>query len=153
RERFQMHLGKSLLESTQEVGEVGECQVRVESSHNVKFRNSLRVTERGMVIGFIQRHRVAIFAWLTGKTAELTVHHAHVGRVQISVDVEIANAAIPLFACPIGQATYRIEVRRGVKRNSFLKTEPLSGKNLVSYRRHLRTHQSVFHEKALLESD
>src|SRR5262245_48325374 len=78
RKRFQMHLGKSLLEAAQQVNEIGECQVRVESSYDVKFRNGLRVTERGMVISFIQRHRIAIFARFSREAAELAVHDAHV---------------------------------------------------------------------------
>src|SRR5213593_2293913 len=44
-----------------------------------------------------------------------------------------------------------MEVRSRVKRDAFLETESLPRKDLISYRRHLRTHQSVIHQDSLLD--
>src|SRR4051812_38916077 len=58
RERFQMDLRETLLQSADQVEEILEWQVRVQTPYDMKFRHRLGIAGCRGLKGFFERHRV-----------------------------------------------------------------------------------------------
>ena len=146
-EGLEMDLGETLLQATQQVGVVGEGEVGVQAAHDVKLGHRVAVPHGGVMIGLLQGHGVAALAGLAGETAELAVHHADIGGIQVPVDVEITDVPVPFLPDPIGQSPHGMQVRSPIESDSLLEGQSLPGEHLVADPCKLGTHPtSIQHE-------
>src|ERR1700758_352789 len=63
---------------------------------------------------------------------EFAMRHANVGRIDVPVDVEVADVAVALFADVVRQPAKGQQIGRAVKRDAVFEAEPFAGQNLGS---------------------
>ncbi len=102
----------------------------MQSADDVEFRDRLGPTFRRRAEDFFQRHGVgAVSARLAPESAQLATGHADVGGIDVTVDVEIGEVPVPLFADVVRQMADGKKVVRVKKRDALFKRQPLTGKD------------------------
>ena len=107
----------------------------MQAADDVKLRDRLAPAFRRRAENFIQSHRIsAVSAGLPPESAQLATGHADVGGIDVTVDVEIGEVPVPLFADVVRQMADGQKVVRVVKGDTVLKRQSLAGKNFLSNR-------------------
>src|ERR1700682_4258918 len=89
----------------------------------------------GALVDLVKRERVrAGGIRVAAKSAEPAVRDAHVGGVDVAVDVEIAGVTVTLFTHIIREPADGQQVRRSVEHNPIVEAQPLTGQNFVGDR-------------------
>ena len=79
----------------------------MQAADDVELGDCFRVAGRGGLPRFFERHGVAgRIALLASERAELAGGHAHVGGIDVPVDVEVGHVAVHALANMIGQPSY-----------------------------------------------
>src|ERR1039458_2119986 len=98
-----MHLGKALLESGAEIEEILKRKVGMQSANDVELRDGLAVSGGSSFESLIERHGVgAGRIFLAAKGAEAASGDAHVGGIDVSIDVEIRLVPMHTLADVVG---------------------------------------------------
>ena len=103
-ESLQVHLRKALFQAPQHFAKPIERKLRVQAPHDVKFRHGLAPARACHVENFIERHRVRlrIFRFFPER-AKPAARHAHIGGIDVAIDVEIGGVTALAFADDVGQ--------------------------------------------------
>jgi hypothetical protein len=128
RKRFQVHLREALLQAADQVEVIFERQVGMKSADDVKLRGALGNTLRRPLINFIER--ICVRAWRirrAAKRAQLAVRHADVRRIDVPVDVEVADVAVLFFADVVRQPAHRQQVVRLIEREAVFGGQAFAG--------------------------
>ena len=90
-----------------QVFKIFQRQIRMQAADNVKLCHGFRQALSSGGEGFFQRHGVgAGRVFLAAKRAQPARGHAHVGRIDVPVHVEVRDIAVHLFADIVGQPAY-----------------------------------------------
>src|SRR5215468_3751021 len=131
-----MDLRKTLFESSNQIEEILEGQIRMQPADYMELRDGLRVAGSRRLICFFQRHSVS--AWrilLPTDGAQTASRHANIRGIDVAIHVEIRHIAVHPLTHMVGQPAQRQNVCRAVERNRFVKIQSLAGKNLLRNRR------------------
>ena len=116
--------GKRALSARQEVEIPGVGERRVEAADDVELRDAVVPAGRGLRDGFLDRHRVAaVHAGLPRPGAERAVDPAEVRRVQVAVDVVVADVPVLLLADEVRERADAEDVGRREERDAVLERE------------------------------
>ena len=111
RERFEMYAGTALLQAANHFQKIFERQIGMQSANNVEFGCAFANALLGALINFFEG--VSVGARRVGVAAErtqLAMRHADVGRIDVTVDVEIGDVAVLFFADVVGEPADREQV-------------------------------------------
>ena len=110
-------LGKRCLRPRIEIEEKLKRQIGVQAADNVKLRDGFGIAGRGGFPCFFESHGVAGgVAFFAAEGAELAGGDAHVGGVDVAIDVEVGHVAMQPLAHMVGQPAHGQHVaasRRG----------------------------------------
>src|SRR5437763_1277683 len=111
RERFQVKLRILLLQRYQQIREVAERQLRVESAGDVQLSRAFTYRLSGDLQRIVDVVRVSVrLARRAIEAAELAVDVANIRRIEMPIDVEVSGAAVLLSTHYIGQLAERVQV-------------------------------------------
>src|SRR5579875_2247962 len=98
----------------------------------MKLRGALGDALRGAAPDFVQRISVrALHVFIPAKGAEFAMCAADVRRIDVPVDVEIADIAVELFADVIRQPADGQQIVRGVERQAVFGGQAFASKNFL----------------------
>ena len=107
----------------------------MQTADHVKFRGAFARALLGALPDLFQRKGVrARRVGVAAKRAQLAVRHADVGGIDVPVDVEVADVAVPLLAHVVGQPAQRQQVRRAIQRQAVVEVQALAGQHLIGDR-------------------
>src|SRR6266852_1375520 len=99
-----MHAAEALLQATNQLQEIVEGQIGVQTADDVEFRGAFADALLGALVNFLQGKGVgARGARIASEGAELAMRHANVGGVDVAIDVEIGDVAMALLADVVGK--------------------------------------------------
>src|SRR5712692_4094196 len=106
-ERLQVHARAALLESSHQVQEIMERQVRVQAADQVKLGGAFADALLGARKDLFERKGVrAGSIGAAAESAQPAMRHADVGGVDVAVDVEVADVAVALLADVVVQPAH-----------------------------------------------
>ena len=127
-EGLQVHLGKALLEAAQHLAEPVQGQFGMQSAHDVEFGDGLAPALAGAVPDLFQGHGVRLgVAHALAEGAQPATGHAHVGRVDVAVDVEIGGVAVQALAHEVGQVAEREDIGGAEQGEAVFESQALAG--------------------------
>ena len=119
-------------ERAEEAGVVVVGERRVEAADDVQLGDPVVPAGRRLAHGLLDRHRVAAGdARLPRPGAEAAVDPAEVRRVQVAVDVVVAEVPVPPLALAVRERADAEEVRRPEEDEAVLEREPLARERLL----------------------
>ena len=132
---FRCTLRKALLEAAQHLAEPVQRQFRVQSADDVEFGDGLAPAFAGALPDLFQRHGVRLgVAHALAEGAQAATGHAHIGGIDVPVDVEVGLRAVQAFAHQVGQVAERQDIGGAVERHAVLERQALAGFHLVADR-------------------
>ena len=132
RESLQVDLRKALLQPANQFEVILEWQIGMQSADDVKFRGAFGHSSRRALPDFIERKRVrAAIARRTAKRAQLAMRDAHIGGIDVPVDVVIRHVPVPPFALVVRQPSQRQQVAGLEKRQAVFQRQPLARQHFV----------------------
>ena len=135
RVELEVDVWQRLLQLAQQAGVVVELDVRVLAVHRVDLGEPVELVLRDRVLDELvggQRERILLLARL-GERAELALHAADIGLVQVDVlDEEDLVAAAALSAREIRELSECEQVVRLHQRHAVVEVEPLAGEHLLA---------------------
>ena len=100
----------------------------MQAADHVKFGGAFADALFGALPDLFEREGVgAGRVGVAAEGAELAMRHADVGRIDVPVDVEVADVAVALLANVIGEPAEREQVGRAIERDAVVEAEPLAG--------------------------
>jgi len=115
-------LRKALLQAADEVFEIFERQIRMQTANYVKFGNRLGVAAGRRLERFFQRHGVgAGRVLLAAEGAETAGGNADIRGVDVAVDVEVRHVAVHSLPNVIRQPADGENIRRAIKLDAVFK--------------------------------
>ena len=103
----------------------------MQAAHDVKFRHRFAVAFARALPDFLERHGVGLrVAHALAESAQAATGHAHVGGVDVAVDVEVGGVAVQPLAHQVGQVAHAQNVGRPVERDSLFQAQALAGRDL-----------------------
>ena len=134
-ERLQVHSRAPLLQPAHQVEEILERQIGMQAADQMELRRSFADTLLGALEDLFERKRVGPRrVRAAAKGAQPTVRHADISRIDVAVDVEIADVAVALLADVVAKPADGQQVWRAIERDAVVKVESLAGQNLVGNR-------------------
>ena len=104
REGLQMHLREALLEAAQHFAVPVQSQLRMQSADDVELGDGFAPALAGAMPHLFERHGVGFgIAHALAEGAQPATGHAHVGGVDVAVDVEVGHVAVQPLAHQVGQ--------------------------------------------------
>src|ERR1700690_1621651 len=105
----------------------------MEAAHDVKFRRPFRHTLSGACPDFLQREGIGPGGVRrAAKGTQLAVRHANVRRIDVPVDVEIADLSVSFLPYMIRKPSDGQEVRRLKERHAIFGVQAFAGENFLS---------------------
>ena len=102
-----MDLRKTLFEPGNQVEEILERKIRMQSPDNMEFRDGFGITGGSGLESLFQRHGVrARRVLLAPKRTKAAGRHANIGGIQMAVDIEIRLVAVQAFADVVRHPAY-----------------------------------------------
>src|ERR1700674_1096205 len=102
----------------------------MQAAYHVKFSGAFANTLFGTLVDLFERERVgAGSAWVAAESAELAVRNADIRRINVTVDVEIGDVAVALFAHMIGKPAYGEKIGRAIESDAIAGREALARKD------------------------
>src|SRR5215472_18921013 len=99
-----MDLRKTLFESSNQVEEILERQIRMQPADYMELRDGLRVAGSRGFVSFFQRHGVsARRILLPAEGAQTASCHTNIRGIDVAIDVEIRHIAVHALTHMIGQ--------------------------------------------------
>ena len=99
-----MDARKTLLEAPEQVNVVVKRQIGMQTSDDVELGHRFRPAFARLPEGLVERHGVGPGrVRLAAESAERATGHAHVGGVEVAVNVEVGGVAVELLANVVGQ--------------------------------------------------
>ena len=127
-EGLDVHLGETLFEAADEIEEELERQIGVQAADDVEFGDGFGVAGSRGLPRLIESHGVtggvALFA---AEGAKLAGRHAHIGGVDVAIDVEVGHVAVHPLAHMVGQPAHGKHVAGAIENQAVVRTEPLPG--------------------------
>ena len=118
-ERLDVDLGEADLQALDQVEEVLERQVRMQTADDVELGHGFAVALAGRLPRLLERHGVgSAVALLLAKGAQAAARHADVGGIDVAIDVEEGQVAVQALANQVGKPADGQHVRRAVERNA-----------------------------------
>ena len=112
-ECLDVNLREALLQSRNEVEEVFERQIRVQSADDVELRDRLSVAGGRGLPCLLQGHCVgALASLLAAEGAETAGSNTDIGRIDMPIDVEVGQVAVHLLAHPVRQPSHGEQIAR-----------------------------------------
>ena len=128
-----MHLRKALLQAAQHLAIPVQRQLRMQPAHDVELGDGLAPAFAGAVPDLFERHGVGLgIAHPLAERAQPATGHAHVGGIDVAVDVEVGDVAVQALAHQVGQVAERQDVGGAVERHAVLERQPLAGFHLFA---------------------
>ena len=132
RERLQGDLRQRLLERLQRTRVVPPRQGRVQAVDDVQLGEVLALHRLGEPDGLLDAHRVRVLlARLALERAVGARRGAHVGHVEVAVDVEVDDVAVLARAHLVGEPAEPGQVVGLVEGDAVLAGQPLTGADLL----------------------
>ena len=103
----------------------------MESTDHVEFSGAGADAFFGALPDFIEREIVG--AWgvrVASEGAEFAMGYADIGRIDVAIDVEVADVTVARFADVVGEPAYGKEVGRTIEHDAVSGSEADSGENL-----------------------
>src|SRR2546430_3632108 len=102
----------------------------MQAADDVKLGGAFAYTLRGALINFFESKGVcAGSVGVAAKSAQLTVRHADIGRIDVPIDVVIGDVAVAFLADVICKPSDREEVGRAIKGNTVFGVQAHAGEN------------------------
>ena len=128
-----MHLRIALLQPAQHVAVPIERELGMQTAHYVKFRDALGVTASGALPDFFERKGVSGgVLGLLAECAQFATRHAHVGRIDVAVDVEKSLVAMKALAHLVRHPTNAEEIRSSIKDQPVVPIQALTSLDFVA---------------------
>ncbi len=103
----------------------------MQAADNVELGDGFRIAGGGGFPCLIEGHGVAgRVAFFASEGAQLAGRDAHVGGVDVAIDVEVGHVAMHPLAHMVGQPTHCEHITRAIERQAVVRTEPLLGHHL-----------------------
>ena len=103
---------KALLQAAQHLAVPIQRQLRMQPAHDVKFGDGFAPAFARALPHLVERHGVSLgIAHALAEGAQPATGHAHVGGVDVAVDVEISDVAVQPLAHQVGQVAQAPECR------------------------------------------
>ena len=100
-------LGKRSFSPLDQVEKIFERQVGMQAADDVELRHRLGVARSRGLPCLFQSHGVAgRVALLAAEGAQLAGRHAHIGRIDVAIDVEVGHVAVHALAHVVGQPAH-----------------------------------------------
>ena len=123
-EGLDVHLGETFFEPLDQIQEELKRQIGVQAADDVELGDGFRVAGGRGLPRLIEGHGVARgIALFAAEGAELAGRDAHVGGVDVAIDVEVGHVAVHPLAHMVGQPTHGQHVtvsRRATRPSSAL---------------------------------
>src|SRR5580704_13090173 len=104
-----------------------EAQIRMEAADNVKLRGAFANTLFRALVNLFKRKRVrAGRVGIAAKGAKFAMRYAHIGRIDVPVDVVIRNVAMAVLANVIRKPADRKKIGRTIQRDAVLHAQALA---------------------------
>ena len=111
----------------------------MQAADDVEFCYCLRPALASDAKGFLEGHGVSGGrVGLAAEGAEPATGHAHIGWVEVPIDVEIGPLPVQFLAHVVGKVTEGEQIAGFVERNTLVETETLARPNLFGDRLKLR---------------
>ena len=134
--RLHVDLGRGLLHPADHVHVVRERQLVVQPADDVQLGRPPGVGLAGALLDLVLAHRVGAGVVHVGaEGAEVALVHAHVGGVEVRVDVVIAEIAVVALADEVRHLAQREQVGRRLQGQPVVEREALAGLDLLADRR------------------
>ena len=125
---FRCTRGKALLQAAQHLAVPFQRQFRMQPAHDVEFGDGFAPPLARAMPDFFERHGVRLgIAHALAEGAQPATGHAHVGGVDMAVDVEIGGVAVQPFAHQVRQVAQAQNVVGAVKRDAVIERQPFAG--------------------------
>src|SRR5260370_40786632 len=109
----------------------------MQAANHVKFGRAFAHALLGALVNLFESERVrAGSIRIAAERAELAMRDAHVGRIDVAIDVEETGIAVTLLANGIREPAEGEQVGRAVERDAILKIQALASEDFVGYRFH-----------------
>ena len=113
----------------------------MQAADNVEFRGAFGNAFRGARENFVERKSVSTRRiGRTPESAQLAVRHADIRRIDVPVDVEVADIAVALLAHVIREPADRQQVVRLEEREAVIGREALARQDFLSDGLEARVH-------------
>ena len=134
-ERLQVHLREALLQAAQHLAVPVERQFGMQAADDVEFGDRLAPAFAGAVPDLFERHGVGLGILAPScRTRTAATGHAHIGGIDVAVDVEVGLVAVQALAHQVGQVAERQDVGGAVERQAVFEGQPLARFHLVADR-------------------
>ncbi len=111
----------------------------MQSADDVEFGDGLAPAFAGALPDLFERHGVGLgVAHALAEGAQAATGHAHVGGIDVAVDVEVGGVAVQALAHQVGQVAERQDIGGAVERDAVVERQALAGFHLVADRNQTR---------------
>ena len=102
----------------------------MQAANHVEFGGAFADALFGALVDFFEREGVgAGSVGIASESAQLAVGDAHVGGIDVAIDVEIGDVAVAFFAYVIGEPADGEKIGRAIQRDAIFEREALAGEN------------------------
>src|SRR5258708_10283462 len=127
-----MHARAALFKAADELKEMIERQIRMQSAHDVKFRCAFADALLGAVVDLFKSERVgAGSVGIAAEGAQLAMCDADVRRIDVAVDVVIGDVPVALLADVVCEPADGQQIRRAIQHDAVVHRQPLTIENLI----------------------
>ncbi len=127
RERLHMHLRIALLQTPHQIHEVRHRQIRMQPTHNVELRHSLRQPLPRSLPCLFKSHRVRVGLTLfPPKRAQSARRNTDVRRIDMPVHIEVRQIPMHPLAHQVRHPAHCQDVAAAVQRDAIIEVQALS---------------------------
>src|SRR5690349_14042703 len=124
--RLEVHPRESFFESGDEIQEVLEREVRMQSANNMELGHCFGISRRCRLPGFFERHGVsALGVLLASEGAKATGGNTNIGGIDVAIHVKERGVAPHAFSDVIGEPSNGENVRRAIQSQAVREAESL----------------------------
>src|SRR6266403_1311176 len=111
-ESFQVHTGAALLQPANHFQEVPERQIGMQTANDVELRRAFANALFGALIDFFESEGISAGRIrIAAKRTKFAVRYADVGRIDVTIDVEVGDVAVFFLANVIGEPSDGEKIR------------------------------------------
>ena len=129
---FRWTVRAALLESANHIQKIFKGQIGMQSADHVEFRGAGADAFLGALPDFIERESVSAGGiGIASESAKFAMRDANICRIDVAIDVEIADVAVARFADVVGEPADGEKVGRAIESDAVGGGEALAGQNFV----------------------
>ena len=103
----------------------------MQPADDVELGDGLAPAFAGALPHLFERHGVGLgIAHALAESAQAATGHAHIGGVDVAVDVEVGDVAVQALPHQVGQVAERQDIGGAVERQAVVERKPLAGFHL-----------------------